>query len=70
MCSSRLCTGVGGLVDREATDVRALRKYMGVAELVRRDKANHRLGLNRVDDLPREVLNVRQGRPLGSTHAT
>jgi len=35
--------------------LRQLRKYMGVGELIKRDKANYRLKLSQLDDLPREV---------------
>ena len=40
---------------REASDLRELRKYMGVGEMVKRDKANYRLKLSKLDDLPRSV---------------
>jgi hypothetical protein len=32
---------------------------MGVGEMVKRDKANYRLGLDKLDVLPREVMKVR-----------
>ena len=48
---------------REASDIRELRKYMGVGELVRRDKQNFRLKLDRLDALPREVMKVSKSPP-------
>ena len=59
---SHLCF-VASVRNREASDIRELRKFMGVGELVRRDKQNFRLKLDRLDALPREVMKVRQERP-------
>jgi len=39
----------------ESADVRELKKYMGTKALVDQDKSNHRLRLERLDALPREV---------------
>ena len=40
---------------REAGDVRELRRQAGTKELISADKANHRLRLERLDAVPREV---------------
>ena len=40
---------------QESADVRALKKHMGTKALIDEDKANHRLRLERLDAIPREI---------------
>ena len=39
----------------ESADVRELKKFMGTKALIDQDKSNHRLSLERLDALPREI---------------
>ncbi|KAF0702998.1 Aste57867_7718 [Aphanomyces stellatus] len=43
------------LAMNEATDIEELRKYVGTAELIRRDKSNAKLQLNRLSTLPKDT---------------
>ena len=40
---------------QESADVRELRKHMGTKSLIEQDKGNHRLRLDRIDAIPREI---------------
>lgn len=41
---------------KEAVDVAELRRWVDTRELMRRDRENHRLKLDRLDELPTNVM--------------
>ena len=50
---------------KEAGDTRELRKHLSTRALIRQDRVDHRLQLNKLDDLPRGDLGLGLGLALG-----